>query len=286
MLGILWIVILSALVAVIGIAAQFVFNHMHGLVIFALPPAAGTLLFIIGFLLWHKYKSADKVKDEFVTTAAHRFRTPLTRLQWLLASLEEHVNNEDGKQLITTLKESLVDLTGAVNRLLDIAESGRFSEYYDYLFEHIRLESIVRQAVIDYRVGAINKNISLSVAISDDIPKVFIDQERIKTAIYMLLENAILYTPKDGTIEVDLSRKRDNAVFSIRDSGIGINKEAFPYIFSKFFRAHEALSMDTDRAGLGLSLVKEIIERHGGEVGFSSAGRGQGSTFWFSLPIS
>ena len=284
--GILAVIMLSTVVALIGIAANFVFLNVHGTMIFVIPVILGVILFMIGILVARKLRNIEKVKDEFVTIAAHRFRTPLTRLQWVLSDLSTHVSDEEGMRSITLLKETLVDLTGVVNRLLDVAESDQFSSYYDYIFEHARLEPLVRQAVLDYGVGAANKRIVVSLSVGEDIPKVFIDQERIKTAIFMLLENAIVYTRENGAIEVELRRKGKNIIFSVHDNGIGIAKEAAPYIFSKFFRAREAISMDTDRAGLGLSLVKDIVEKHNGKVGFESAGRCQGSTFWFSLPIT
>jgi signal transduction histidine kinase len=260
-----------------------IFSIESGL-IWIIPITSGVFLMVTVVILWGILKRVEKLKSEFITIAAHRLRTPLTRAQWMLQELLSEAGMIEGSKTASSLKETLDNLTMATNRLLDAAEAGKVSLYFDYIFEKGRIEYIVRQIVADYTIGAMRKDIGLSVDIEENLPEVYIDKERMKVAVSAFIENAIIYTPVKGTIEIKVYKEKRSVFFSVKDSGIGISKEALHYIFSKFFRTKEAVSLDRDRAGLGLFITKEIIERHKGKVGVDSEGKDRGSRFWFSLP--
>jgi signal transduction histidine kinase len=115
---------------------------------------------------------------------------------------------------------------------------------------------------------------------------VFADADKIKSVISILLDNAINYTPEKGQINISLYRYDNFLRFSIKDSGIGIEKQEQKFIFLKFFRTKESILAYTEGIGIGLILAKAILERHGGELGFESDGKNKGSVFWFTLPIA
>lgn len=253
--------------------------------VFLFPFAIAVIIFIVGYGAYIKMSKVDKMKSEFITVAAHRLRTPLSRINWMLDELSTDIGMQEKDKLVVSMKEVIKGFTDAVNQLLDATEAGKKSLYYDYIFERGGLSYIVQQVIADYTVGIMQKEIGITTDIQNNLPTLYRDEDRIKVAISIFVENAIMYTPKKGNIEVKLYEDGVNVVFSIKDNGIGISKESLPYIYTKFFRAKEAVTIDRDRTGLGLFIAKEIIEKHGGSVGVESKGIGKGSVFWFSVPI-
>jgi signal transduction histidine kinase len=128
------------------------------------------------------------------------------------------------------------------------------------------------------------KNLKFKFKKPKGLPKVRVDIEKISLAIQNLLENAIRYNKIGGEIELVLKKKDSEIEFSIRDTGIGIPKNQQERIFTKFFRAPNALKLETEGSGLGLFIVKNIIEAHGGRIWFESE-EGKGTTFYFTLPV-
>ncbi len=249
------------------------------------PLAVATILFAVGYAAFVKMTKVDKIKSEFITVAAHRLRTPLSRINWMLDELSTDIGMQEKDKLVVSMKEVLKGFTGAVNQLLDATEAGKKSLYYDYIFEEGKLNHIVQQVIADYTVGMMQKEIGVETDIQENLPLLHIDKERIKVAISIFVENAIMYTPKKGKIEVKLYKQESDIIFSIEDTGIGIPSESLPYIYTKFFRAKAAVTIDRDRTGLGLFIAKEIIKKHRGKVGVESSGVNRGSRFWFSVPI-
>ncbi len=282
---ILVIIALSLAVAIVGIGGDWVISNVTILQAWIASFGVGALIFVIWKSISVRLKKTDTLKSEFITIAAHRIRTPLTRVQWMLSEIATESGLGKGNQLIVSMKETMSDLTKASNSLLNAAEAGKSSLYYDYLFEKGNIENLVRQVIAEYSSGAKQKNISITIEIEENLPELTLDKERIKTALGIFIENAIIYTSKGGAIIIKIFFKNNKIFFSIKDSGIGIPREALSYIFSKFFRTKEAVSLDRDRAGLGLFIAKEIIQRHHGSVHIESRGKDLGSHFWFSIPI-
>ncbi len=283
--AILVIIALSLSVAIVGVGGNWVISNVASWLAWTASFAVGSLIFVIWKSISMRLKKTDLIKSEFITIAAHRIRTPLTRVQWMLSEIASESRLGKENQLIVSLEETMIDLTKASNNLLNAAEAGKSSLYYDYMFEKGQLENLVRQVVSEYSAGAKQKDINISLEIEENLPELSLDKERMKTAIGIFIENAILYTAQSGAIIINISFKNNKIIFSIKDSGIGIPKEALSYIFSKFFRTKEAVSLDRDRAGLGLFIAKEIIKRHHGSVHVESRGKDLGSHFWFSIPV-
>jgi len=280
-----YITILSFGVGLIGLIGYMVIVKMPKYYAIPIALLIGSCIFMIIIFIKNKIKKTEKLKSEFITVAAHRLRTPLTRIEWMLSGLSESASLADNRETLASMKETLDNLVKAVNRLLDATEAEKPSLYYDYLFEKSRFGYIVQQVVADYSVGARKKDIKISVSIEENLPWVFVDKERMSVAIGALVENAIIYTATGGSVSVEVHKKNNSVSFSITDNGIGIPKDALPYIYTKFFRAKDAVSIDRDRAGLGLFIAKEIIKRHNGNTHVESKGKDRGSHFWFSIPI-
>lgn len=269
----------------VGVLGAWVAQNAPEPFVFIFPFTIALIIFAIGYVAFAKISKIDKIKSEFITVAAHRLRTPLSRINWMLDELSTDIGMQEKDKLVVSMKEVLGGFTDAVNQLLDATEAGKKSLYYDYIFEEGRLGYIVQQVVADYVVGIMQKEIGVNTDIQENLPLLRIDKDRMKVAISIFVENAVMYTPQKGRIDVRLYKDGSNVIFSISDTGIGISKESLPYIYTKFFRAKEAVTIDRDRTGLGLFIAKEIIERHGGRVGVESDGLGNGSRFWFSIPI-
>ncbi len=230
-------------------------------------------------------KIVERMKTEFVSLAAHQLRTPLSATKWTLRMLLDGdlgPITEEQKDFIGKTYQSNERIIELINDLLNVAriEEGR------YLYNPIPavLEKII-QSALDSSQGEIErKKIHLEFKKpKKKLPKVMLDIEKIELAIKNLLDNAIAYTQPGGRITIFLDYNKKKIKFSIQDSGIGISKEQQKRIFSKFFRGTNAIRAETDGTGLGLFIVKNIIESHGGEVWFESE-ENKGTTFHFTLP--
>lgn len=280
------IISLSLFIVAIGALGNFLIEEGPFEQIWILPIAGGTFLYLIGYIILRKIRRVEKLKSEFITIAAHNLRTPLTKIQWLITDLEGKIQDPKMEKRFANMKETFQNLNMIVHRLLEVSEAGKTSMYFSYILENHRFEYTILQSTADYSVGIEQKNISLNTRIQEGLPMVKIDKDRMQLAVNIFMENAILYNKKDGSINIDVYQKKDKLICSIKNTGIGISKEDLPKIFTKFYRTREAITKDTDRIGLGLSLAKEIISKHGGKVYVESEGKGMETCFWFTLPIS
>jgi len=159
-------------------------------------------------------------------------------------------------------------------------EEGRFL----YNPKIVDLEDLVHSIVKPFRRRIKKRNIKFEIRKpKEKIPKVKVDSEKIRLAIFNLIDNAIRYTKDGGRVIIRLSHSKQVVEFSISDSGIGIPKSQQARIFTKFFRGTNAVKTQTEGTGLGLFITKNIIEAHGGKIWFESK-EGKGTTFYFTLP--
>ena len=257
-------------------------ENTPGFKFWMIPLVAGLVAFIIGNLFWNKSKEADKLKYEFITVATHKLRTPLTDVKWGLSALRDKSTTEEEKnKLIFEMNSANSRLIILTDELLSVAktEAGQ----YQYKFEPVDFEKTVRNIVNNFQHQFKEKGIKLKYDYDKDLLQVKIDKIRMPMIIQILLENAITYT--QDRIDISIRKDKNKILFSIKDNGIGIVKDDLPYIFSKFFRTHEAYLTETEGAGIGLFLAKSIIDKHGGKIGVRSEGKGKGSIFWFELKM-
>lgn len=279
------IILIFSLRMLIALDSYFLFKT-EGYLQWMVPVVGAVILYLVGLAIVYRLKRTDRLKSEFVTVVAHRLRTPLTRISWMVGGLEKEVQTQEGRSLVSDADKTIRELTDIVNQFLDAMEAGDESAHNEYLFETGSLAQIIRQAITDYSIGIQRKGLEVVTNIRDGLPNLNLDKDRMRIAVGALLENAILYTPQGGKIEIAIVQENNKEIgVEIVDSGIGISKEEIPNLFSKFYRGKRATSVDPDRAGLGLFIAHEIVKKHGGSIEVGSLGTSHGSRFAIILPI-
>lgn len=246
--------------------------------------AGATVGLTLSFRDVTREREVDRMKSDFVSLVTHQLRTPLAGIKWLLElTAGEPGLSEDIRSYVQDARESADRLVGLVNDLLDVArlEQGRLK----IDAQETDLGALTRSVVDEVRLLAGEKGHRLSIAGADEIPAVVVDPMLLRQVVTNLLSNAIKYSPPNGSIAIRM-RYDDGAVaWAIQDSGIGVPKAEQGRLFEKFFRAENAATTVTDGTGLGLYLVRLIVERFGGRVWCESE-ECQGARFTFTLPLA
>ena len=245
----------------------------------------GEILKIIRDITRSRY--LDRMKTEYITIISHKFLTPLTNIKWAAdAVLKNNFDKEkstDNLKNITSNAEKLVKLTSSLLNITDIEEG-----LFGYKFEKFDIIHLVEEVIQNYSDESLQKGIKVSFLNTESHSRVVVegDRNRLSAAIANYLDNAIKYTPEGGKIDIIFEAKGESVKISVKDSGIGISPESIDSLFSKFFRDKLAKTLHTEGSGLGLFIVKNIIERHGGATGYAPNEGEPGSTFYFTLPIA
>jgi signal transduction histidine kinase len=234
-----------------------------------------------------RVREIDSVKSEFVATAAHQLRTPLTGIKWSYTTLLENDTgplNDIQRQIVEKGFETIDYAISVINDLLNTArlEEGKTG----FTFTEQPIGPIIQEILAQHRETIKEKKIKLVVDAPLDSPFAFkFDKERMSIVFDNLLANAIKYTKPGGEISIKSFRSEREVQYKIADSGIGIPRKDFDKIFTKFFRAKNAIGFETSGSGLGLYVVKNIVEKHGGRVNVESE-ENIGTTFTITLPLS
>ncbi|MBE8998542.1 response regulator [Nostoc sp. LEGE 12447] len=216
----------------------------------------------------------DKQKTEFFQNISHEFRTPITLIQGPLESAVAAGEGLSYSQSAIALRNSR-RLLRLVNQLLDLQrlDAGRMQPS----FHPCDLVEFVSQIVESFRPYCEKKRLHLATQL-DECSPVYLDMEKFDKVVYNLLSNAMKFTPEGGTISVRLKSEQDRCILQVQDTGIGIVKEQIPHLFERFRQAEGSANRSYEGSGLGLALVKELVELHGGHVTVESV-YGQGTTF-------
>jgi signal transduction histidine kinase len=222
----------------------------------------------------------EQLRRNMVTDVAHELRTPLTNIRGYLEAVREGVAHPS-PALIDSLHEEALLLNRLVDDLQDLAlaEAGQLK----LLRQMASVQAIVEKAVSALAPTAVAKGVAIGVDLPPDLPPVSVDVERVGQVLRNLLNNAIRHTPPTGSIVVSAATTGAQIAVSVRDTGIGISPEDMPYLFERFYRADRSRARATGGAGLGLTIVKQLIEAHGGRV-WAESTPGQGACFTFTLP--
>jgi signal transduction histidine kinase len=229
-------------------------------------------------------ESANRSKDHFLATLSHELRTPLNAIfGWtrLLRSGNHDPNRLD--RATVAIERSAESLRRLVEDLLDVSRiiSGRLR----LVRAPIRLAAGVESALDAVRPQAADRGVRLETSLAPDDIQVLGDQQRLQQVVWNLLWNAIKFTPEGGLVRLSTRRDGDQAVIEVEDTGVGIAPESLPHIFGWFQQAEAGERAVDAGLGVGLALVKQIVELHGGQVDAESRGVGQGATFRVVLPL-
>jgi signal transduction histidine kinase len=226
----------------------------------------------------------DRLKNEFIQNVSHELRTPLSMILGyaeLLAAGD--LGPVDEKQqgpldIIVQRSYTLRDLIGNITAILE-------NESRQHTLQLVQLNSLIDEALVDFQVLADQAGLKLSGNCVSPLPPVLGDAEHLRRVVDNLIGNALKFTPAGGRVEVRLRGDNGTVLLQVADSGIGIDSDHIGRIFERFYQVDGTSRRMHGGCGLGLALVKEIVEKHGGTVSVHSE-PGEGSTFTVSLPIS
>jgi len=244
--------------------------------------------------------------SKFVMLTAHEMQIPITTLSWNLERLTKVLgdanNNEDVAKIMKRIKEANTRLVTLVEDLLNVAklQEGAFL----IAKRPMQLTEVARKALRSIERESVQRGVVIKwSADPSQIPLTLGDPERLYQVVLNLLTNAIKYTPRNGVVTVTIRKTNEIApptaagvvrsegvqgeyvLCSVEDNGIGIPKDEQGQVFSQFFRGRKAVATDEGGTGLGLYLVKTIVEQHGGAIWFTSR-EGYGTAFYFTIPVS
>lgn len=229
-------------------------------------------------------KQLDALNSSFVSTASHQIRTPLTGIRW---GLEELLSipglNDEAKELISKSLAGTERLSRLVTDLMNVTRVEDTKAGYEFV--NSDLTEIVKKVLNEVEMLPFYSERDIVFVEPDHIfPTVRIDVEKFSLAFRNLIDNAIQYTNKNGQIRISLRHSGNFLVLHIKDDGIGIRKEDQDLLFSRFYRAKNAVIHRPDGTGLGLYIAKQVINQHGGRLSFDSE-EGKGTTFMIHLPV-
>ncbi|KOA18989.1 alkaline phosphatase synthesis sensor protein PhoR [Clostridium homopropionicum DSM 5847] len=222
----------------------------------------------------------EALRKRLTSDMAHELRTPLTTLLNYVEGFIDGVWQPTGEKL-NSCHEEILRLTKLVERLQDIAKLEQANLVLNKSSFNLSIE--LKKVVEVYKPFYSKKKLTLIENIHDDL-EVFMDKDKIKQIIYNLLSNAFNYSNEKGEVVLTAYKKEDNIVISVQDKGIGIAKKDLSHIFERFYRADKSRTRETGGTGIGLTIVKSMVEAHGGTIKVESK-LGEGSIFTIVLPV-
>jgi signal transduction histidine kinase len=230
-------------------------------------------------------KSMLEEQRAFASNASHELRTPLTTIRLRSEALQEgHVDEATARQYIAEIDREVTRLSALVEDLILLSqlESGRarLGE------EQVEVTRLVRHLLDEYAPRLSAKNLSLTLEAASELPPLVVSMHHLRVVFRNVLDNAVTYTPAGGTIAWRLRKEDGHLHATLSDTGRGIDPTGLAHVFERFYRADKARSRETPGAGLGLSLVQEVVRAYGGRVTIDSPGVGQGTTVEVWWPLS
>jgi len=225
------------------------------------------------------------MKDEFLATLSHELRTPLNAIQgWATLLRQKEITPEDRTRGLEAIDRNVRAQAQIVSDLLDMSRiiSGKIH----LEVQLISLHEVINNAIESVRASADAKKIRIRTLLDSGVGFVRGDPNRLQQILWNLLSNALKFTPVGGRVQVILERVNSHVELVVEDTGIGIAPEFLPYVFERFRQADAAMTRRHGGLGIGLSIVKTLVELHGGSVRVKSAGANQGASFAIALPVS
>jgi PAS domain S-box-containing protein len=234
--------------------------------------------------LYTKARDADRLKDEFLAVLSHELRTPLNAILGYARLLRGGIlAGEKAARALDTLERNASMLTQIVEDVLDISRIVAGKIRLDV--QPVDLSLVVHNAIATVQPAADAKGVRLQTIIDPRIGPVSGDPDRLQQVVWNLLSNAVKFTPKTGRVQVRVERVNSHVGIVVSDTGIGIQKDFLPHVFERFRQGDAGPTRTAGGLGLGLSIVRHIVEMHGGSVHVASDGEGRGATFRVELPL-
>ena len=229
-------------------------------------------------------EEANRLKDEFLATLSHELRTPLNAiLGWVQVLRTGKLDEATSARALETIERNGRAQAQLIGDLLDVSRIITGKLRLD--FRPVELYRIIDAALASVWPAAEAKGIELAVDCGPLASPVLGDADRLQQVVWNLLSNGIKFTPRGGRMEVLLREAAGSAVLQVSDTGIGVRPDFLPYVFDRFRQAEGSISRTHAGLGLGLSIVRHLVELHGGTVAVDSAGEGQGATLTVQLPL-
>jgi signal transduction histidine kinase len=227
-------------------------------------------------------EAANRAKDQFLATVSHELRTPLNAiLGWARILKSGKMDGAKVERAIATIERNAIAQAQIIEDLLDVSRivSGKLR----LELSTIEIADVVEQAIESARPAAAAKRIRIDAAVECGC-SVAGDPARLQQIVWNLLTNAVKFTPAEGVIEVELATRGEECIIRVSDTGRGIATEVLPHIFDRFRQGDSTTTRSQGGLGLGLAIVRQLVEAHGGRVEAKSAGLGKGATFEVTLP--
>jgi signal transduction histidine kinase/ActR/RegA family two-component response regulator len=233
----------------------------------------------------HEAEAANRTKDEFLATVSHELRTPLNTISgWLQILRKREFDALSLAQGIEAIERSVSAQSTIIEDILDVSRiiTGKLS----LEVERVDLATIIVAALDSVRLAATAKGLTLQLQLDTENAFISGDANRLQQIVWNLVSNAIKFTPKGGTVTIRLAQMDAQLDLSVSDTGKGIPSEFLPFVFDRFRQADSTSTRQHGGLGLGLAIVRHLVEMHGGTVAALSPGEGQGATFQIKLPTA
>jgi CheY-like chemotaxis protein/nitrogen-specific signal transduction histidine kinase len=229
-------------------------------------------------------EEANRLKDEFLATISHELRTPLTAiLGWATMLRANRLDEESLARAIEIIERNAKNQKQIIEDLLDVSRiiTGKLR----LKIQPVELASLIEATVESLRPAAAAKEVRLQKILDSDCDPVSGDPARLQQIIWNLISNAIKFTPAGGQVQISLVRIKLHVEINVSDTGQGISREFLPFVFDRFRQADSTTTRKHGGLGLGLAIVRHLVELHGGTVRAESEGEGHGSNFTVTLPL-
>ena len=232
--------------------------------------------------LYREIHDANRLKDEFLSTLSHELRTPLNAIFGWARILRTRELDDSTAHAVNVIERNADAQLHLLEDVLDVSRviAGKMT----LELQRLDLRAVVRATVDTVRPALQAKAIHFTASLEDGLPPVMVDAHRIQQAFWNVLANAVKFTGAGGTIALRLHSAGQAVEFEVADSGVGIHRDVLPFVFDRFRQADPSLARAHGGLGLGLAIVRHIVELHGGTVTAASPGQGRGATFTIRLP--
>jgi PAS domain S-box-containing protein len=235
--------------------------------------------------LYYEAQESSRLKDEFLATVSHELRTPLTAiLGWAHMLRMGQFSDDSARRAFETVERNARAQAQLIDDLLDVSRIVTGKLRIDV--RNVDPHSFIEAAVEAVRPGAEAKGVRLQKVLDTGAVSVSGDPVRLQQIVWNLLSNAIKFTPRGGRVQVRLERVNSHVEVAVSDTGSGIPAEFLPHVFDRFRQADQKTTRQHGGMGLGLAIVRHLVELHGGTVRAESAGEGRGATFTVTLPVA